>query len=220
MRVVLIGGAGHASDVLGAFEAVSRHRGEQKHPVIGIVADGEVDTHRLSPRGVRQIGLISDLKHIDASHYIVAVGFSQPRQAVTIRVAQFGLKPATVIHPKADIPDDVTIGEGTVILSGALVSPTARIGNHVCLSSGCIIGHGCQIQDFATVLPGAVISGDTVLGEASMIGANATIVQRLKIGARATVGAGAVVLKNVPRDIIVVGNPAKALERLAPVETE
>ena len=162
MRIVLLGGGGHASDVLGAFEAAY---GSGRHPVIGILDDAEIDGRRFAHRGVRQIGDISDLKRIDASHYIVAIGFSRPRQAVFARVRQFGRTPATIVHPKADIPEGVPVGQGTVILSGARVSPMANIGNHVYLSHGCLVGHDCEILDFATVLPGAAVSGDTVLGD-------------------------------------------------------
>ena len=87
------------------------------------------------------------------------------------------------------MPPGIAIGAGTVILSGARISPLAKLGRHVCLSYGCLIGHDCEIQDYVTVLPGAAISGDTLLGEASMIGTNAAVVQKLKIGAGAIVGA-------------------------------
>lgn len=213
MRVLLIGGGGHASDVLGVFEAIAAAAGERHHPIIGIVADEEIDLQRFMHRGVRQLGSIADIKNINASHYVLGVGFSQPRQALDARIIGFGLLPTTVVHPLADIPPSIPIGEGSVILSGVRISPLARVGRHVYLSHGCLIGHNCEIQDYATVLPGAAVSGDTVLGEASMIGTNAAVVQNLKIGARAVVGAGAVVVKDVAPDTTVVGNPAKLLKR-------
>ena len=213
MRVVLVGGSGHASDVLGAFEAVARANGEGSHSVIGIVDDGEIDERRFLSRGVRQIGAISDLASIDATHYVVSIGYSQSRQAVQKRVAQLGLPAATVIHPLADIPPDTVIGEGTVILSGARLSPLCTVGRHVYLSHGCLIGHDCIVEDFATVLPGAAISGDTVLGEACMIGTNGTVLQGVKLGTQSIVGAGAMVRKDVADGVTVVGNPARPLER-------
>jgi sugar O-acyltransferase (sialic acid O-acetyltransferase NeuD family) len=213
MRVVLVGGGGHASDILGVFEAAARAKGETTTPIAGIVADGDVDLRRFTHRGVGQIGYIDDLKSLDVSHYIIAVGFSLPRQKLQARVDAFGLRAASIIHPLADIPPSIPVGEGTVILSGVRMSPMAIVGRHVYLSHGCLIGHDCDIQDFVTVLPGAAVSGDTILGEASLIGTNASVVQGRTIGARAIVGAGAVVVKDVAPDITVVGSPAAPMQR-------
>ena len=212
VRVLLIGGGGHASDVLGVFEALARHSAEP-HPIIGFVAEGDVDPRRFSHRGVRQLGDFDDIKSIDASHYVLGIGFGQPREAVDRRITGHGLTGATAIHPLADVPPATTIGSGTVIFSGVRLSPLVTIGRHVCLSSGAIIGHDCQIEDYVTVLPGAAIGGDTHLGEACLVGSNATVIQKLRIGVRAVVGAGAVVVKDVPDGLVVVGNPAKALEK-------
>src|SRR5262249_52482866 len=104
VRIVLVGGGGHASDLLGIFEAAAARLGKPHHSVIGIVADEQIDERRFAHRGVRQIGMISDLKGIDASHYMLAIGFSQPRQSVYERVASFGLTAASIIHPLADVP--------------------------------------------------------------------------------------------------------------------
>lgn len=212
MRVVLVGGGGHASDVLGAFEAAhanSVSQGGAPHPVVGIVADNDVDDRRFSHRNVRQIGSVDDLPRLDVSHYIIAVGLSEGRRALQQRVASFGLQATTIIHPRAWVPDDVSVGDGTVVLAGVCVSPLARIGHHVYLSHGALIGHDCQVGDFATVLPGAAVSGDTSLGEGTVIGTKAAVVQGLKIGAGAMIGAGAVVLRDVPENVTAVGIPAK-----------
>jgi sugar O-acyltransferase (sialic acid O-acetyltransferase NeuD family) len=203
MRIVLIGGGGHASDVLGLIEEIG------KDEVVGIVADDEISEARFNHRGVRKIGELADLPNVDATHYIIAVGFSQGRKIVHDKIRPGSLKPATLIHPRAYIPRGVPVGAGTVLLAGVCVSPMANIGNHVYLSHGCLIGHDCRIEDFATVLPGAAVSGNTVLAEGAMIGTNAAVIEGCSIGAWATVGAGAVVLKDVPAHATAVGVPAK-----------
>ena len=208
MHVVLVGAGGHASDILGVFEAQAFHLGKKTTQVIGILHDDEIQGNHFSSRNVPHIGDISDLPHIDATHYIVAVGFSQGRKDLFEKVAGCGLKAASIVHPLADVPSTVSVGEGTVIFSGVRISPMAAIGNHVYLSHGCLIGHDCVISDFATVLPGAAVSGNTTLEESSLVGSNAVVIQSINIGTRAIVGAGAVVLKDVPEDSTVVGNPA------------
>lgn len=207
MRIVLVGGGGHASDILGVFEALSR-----ASDIIGIVADTEIEDTRFMSRNVRQIGDVSDLKNIDATHYIVAIGFSEDRKRLHQRVADCGLPAATIIHPLADVPPSVSIGDGSVILSGVRISPLVTVGRHVYLSHGCLIGHDCFIGDFATVLPGAAVSGDAVLGDACQIGSNAVVIERVSIGDNAVVGAGSVVLRDVRARHTVVGNPARPVK--------
>lgn len=209
MRIVLIGGGGHASDVLGVAEALYGTVADGKNPIIGFVDDDEVDDSRFRSRGIWQIGRISDLAAIDASHYILATGYPAGRQALHSRVVGSGLKPASFVHPGAHVPDNVVIGSGTVIFAGVCLSPLVSIGDHVYISHGALLGHDCSVCDYVSVMPGAAISGDTVLGSGSMIGTHATIIQGVVIGRNTTIGAGAVVLGDVPDGVTAVGVPAK-----------
>jgi sugar O-acyltransferase (sialic acid O-acetyltransferase NeuD family) len=213
MRLVLIGGGGHASDVLGCIEAVnealSYTRGREIS-VAGIVDQEEVDPRRFAHRGVHQIGDMSALKGIDASHYILCQGWGEPRRRVFEEINGFGLLPADpILHPRANLPRSLPVGAGTVILGGVNVSPMAQIGEHAYLSHGCMIGHDTVVGRFATVLPGAAVSGDVILGEACTIGTMAAVIEGVTIGDCATIGAGAVVLRDIPAGVTAVGVPAK-----------
>jgi sugar O-acyltransferase (sialic acid O-acetyltransferase NeuD family) len=207
-RVVLVGGRGHASDLLAAYEARARATGEA-HPVIGLVEDEEIDMSRFRERGVKQIGAIDDLRRLDATHFLIAKGWPQARRDLAERVEAFGLKPHTLIHPLAFIPPGVSIGAGSVVLAGALFSELASVGRHVYISVATVIGHDSIVEDFVSVMPGAIVSGDARLKQCCVIGANATVIQGRTVGAAATVGAGAVVLKDVPDGARAVGIPAK-----------
>jgi len=214
MRVVLVGGGGHASDVLGVFEARFRADDSDIVPVIGIVDDSAFDQRRFAHRDVGQIGNLDSLDDHGATHYILAVGFSAQRRAVWDRVRETKLSPVSVIHPLADVPPDCHVGDGTVILSGTRMSPLVSVGEHVYLSHGCLIGHDCRINDFATILPGAAVSGDTDVGRACTVGSNATVLEGVTLGEGSLIGAGAVVTRDVGPGEVVVGNPARPLKSL------
>jgi len=212
MRVVLLGGGGHASDVLGALEALNAKSCNGPGifiEVAGILADDDVAPGRFGHRGIRQIGNIDDLRHIDATHYIACVGYPKGRKSVVDRANAHALAPFTVIHPRAWLSSDVVIGAGAVILANACISASVTIGAHACISNGAIVGHDCRIADFVSVMPGACISGNASLGDGCMIGANATVLEGLSVGAWAAVGAGAVVTSHIPENVVAKGMPAR-----------
>lgn len=130
MRVVLLGGGGHASDVLGAIEALNSlaPTGSPIH-VVGILADSEIEPKRFIGRHVRQLGSINDIAHVDATHYIACVGYSAGRRAVAARAELSGLIPLSVTHPRAWVPPGTPVGGGSVILAGVCISPGVTIGS-------------------------------------------------------------------------------------------
>ena len=212
MRLVLVGGGGHASDVLGAIEAVNHLANRELTEfidVVGLVADDEIDMARFKGRGVRQIGALDDLGHLDISHYVVCVGYPTARKAVTDRIRRFGLAAATVVHPRAWLSSGVEFGAGSVALAGVCVSPLAHIGEHVYLSHGVLIGHDTRVLDFVSVMPGASVSGDVTVGRCALIGSNAAVLEKLNIGESSVVGAGAVVTRDIPANLVAKGIPAK-----------
>jgi hypothetical protein len=101
------------------------------------------------------------------------------------------------------------IGDGTVIMAGAVVSAMASLGAHVCLHHNSIVGHDSRLDDFVTVLPGAAIGGEATLQRACLIGSVAVVIEKLTVGAESVVGAGAVVTGNVPPGAVAVGVPAR-----------
>lgn len=203
MRIALIGGGGHASDVLGVIESLGLDA------EVGLVADMKVDPGRFARRGVEQWGLISELGTLGVTHYVMGIGYSQPRRKVQARLEPFSMTPLTLIHPRAWVHPSASIGAGTVILAGAIVSALAAIGDHCVIHHNSIVGHDAQLQDFVTVLPGASVSGDTLLEEACVIGSRAVVIEKRIVGPGAVVGAGAVISKDVPADVIATGVPAQ-----------
>jgi sugar O-acyltransferase (sialic acid O-acetyltransferase NeuD family) len=103
---------------------------------------------------------------------------------------------------------DVELGAGLNVMHGVLISGGARVGDGVLLNAGCQVHHGVRIGRWAEVGPGALLLGDSVLEDEVTVGANATVLPRVRVGARSVVGAGAVVTRDVPPDVTVMGVPA------------
>ena len=88
----------------------------------------------------------------------------------------------------------------------------ASIGKNCMINTGVIIEHDCKIGDYCHIAPGVHISGTVSIGELSFIGIGATIIQGIKIGKNVTIGAGSVVIKDIPDNVIALGNPAKIVK--------
>ena len=211
MRIVLIGGGGHASDVLGVIEDRNDAGGIDGQPitVVGILDDHEIDGSRFAGRSVARIGSVADLAAVDASHYVLAVGWPKSRRAIFDLLPANGPAPASLVHPTATVGRGATIGEGTVVMAGVHLSPLATVGRHACLSNHAVVGHDAVVGDFAGLMPAAVISGGTNVGEGALVGTNATVIEGVALGAWSTLGAGSVALADVGAGVVAVGSPAR-----------
>lgn len=139
---------------------------------------------------------------------IVAIGDNRLRQKVAaITRHKFG----NAIHPSVIFSKYASMGEGCMLLQGAIVQAQTRLGNHVILNTGCQVDHDCRIGDFVHIGPAACLGGTVEVGEGAFVGAGAVIIPGIHVGKWASVGAGAVVLHHVPDHVTVVGNPAKVL---------
>ena len=218
-RIVLVGGGGHASDVLGVIEDLNDAGGLDGGliSVAGILDDSEIDGNRFAGRSVGQIGGLADLGGIDATHYVLAVGWPRTRQTIHRRLGLddpgSGPQPATLVHPRATVGHGVAIGAGSVVMAGVHLSPMSVVGRHACLSNHVVLGHDSVVGDFAGLMPVCVISGGATVGEGCLVGANATVLEGISLGSWATVGAGAVAVVDVDPDTVVVGAPARPQPR-------
>jgi sugar O-acyltransferase (sialic acid O-acetyltransferase NeuD family) len=208
LPVVLLGGGGHASDVLGVIE------GTPGWSAIGFLDDRPHDQRidRFSKRSLPPLGSLRSLALLDADvNYLIAVGYPTDRRAVWEQVGVVPNQPATVVHPDADMGSGAELGGGVIIFAGARVSPGARIEEHTHVSYLAAVGHDTAVGPFSMVMPGAIVSGDVQIGAGVLIGTNATVLEGLTIGDGAQVAAGAVVVNDVAAGCTVVGVPAQPL---------
>lgn len=149
---------------------------------------------------------------------LFALGIAEPalRQRLAATTEAAGAVATTLIAPGVQVFASSHVGAGSVLCPGAIVTADARIGRHVHLNLMSYVEHDCRIGDFVTFAPGVKCNGAVEIGEAAYLGAGAMIRQGtagrpMRIGARAVIGMGAVVLQDVRDGTTVAGNPAREL---------
>jgi acetyltransferase EpsM len=101
------------------------------------------------------------------------------------------------------------LGAGTVVLAGAVINTGSRVGRFAIVHANAVVDHDGRLEDGVQICPGAALAGRTTCERLAFVGTGATVTPGRTIGARSVVGAGAVVLEDVPPDVTVVGNPAR-----------
>lgn len=139
---------------------------------------------------------------------VISIGSNRVRKLISER---YQLVYAIAIHPKAIVSPTVTIGEGTVVMHGAIIQSDAKIGRHCIINTGASVDHECQIGDYVHISPHVTLCGNVHVGEGSWIGAGTIIIPGIKIGKWCTIGAGSVVINDIPDYTTAVGNPCKRI---------
>lgn len=147
---------------------------------------------------------------------VLAIASGPVRQRLAERLAAAGVLPWTVQAGNVVVMDDVVVGEGAALSPFVTLTSNIRIGRHFHANLYSYVEHDCVIGDFVTFAPGVQCNGNIVIEDFAYIGAGAVIRQGrpgapLRIGRGAVVGMGAVVTKDVPPGVTVVGNPARPL---------
>lgn len=142
---------------------------------------------------------------------IVSIGNCRIRKLI---VERLGMRCYAIsIHPSAVVSPSAKIGEGTVVMAGAVINADAVIGQHCIVNTGATVDHDCLIDDFCHIAPGVHISGGTHIGEGTWIGVGSCIIHCLNIGRDCMIGAGSVVISNIPDGVTAFGNPCRVVKR-------
>jgi len=151
----------------------------------------------------------------NSTHFFVCIGMFGGILRVNIskQLKKFGLKTFSIFSKKAIIDKSSKIGQGCLIMPGAVVHKKVFVGNDCYINVNAVVDHESVLGKGVHVMGSAYIAGKVQIDDYASIGANATILPYCKIGKGAVVGAGSVVTKDVKSYETVVGNPAKFLKK-------
>lgn len=175
------------------------------------------DDPNRSSLGAAYLGSMADYRELsERGACLLGIGDNRVRREVVERLES--LPYTRLVHPSAIVAADVEIGEGTVVMAGAIINPGCRIGRHCVINTGAILEHDSVMADFSSLGPRTVVGGGVQIGEESFIGIGATVSHGLRIGGASLVGAGAVVVRNLPERVVAMGVPASVRRAREPGE--
>jgi acetyltransferase EpsM len=158
----------------------------------------------------------SDLDKIinDCSFFIVAVGSAhgKARYLTSKELEKRKLFPLGIVNKFSVIDKTALIGKGPQIEPGAIIQGHCQIGDYCIVNTNATLDHGSIIGNGCHIMTGASIAGRVQISDYVSIGTNATILPDIKIASGAYIGAGSVVTKDVKKNEVVTGNPAKKIK--------
>jgi acetyltransferase-like isoleucine patch superfamily enzyme len=113
-----------------------------------------------------------------------------------------------MISPRAHLQ------EGVIAIPGTVVNRDTHVGKGVILNTLCSVGHDCTIEDFAQIAPGVNLGGASIIEEGVFLGIGTKVIPEARIGAWSIVGAGSVVLDDLPGGAFCHGVPARMIRKL------
>lgn len=146
---------------------------------------------------------------------LVAIGGSSGQERLKIQslFRTNGFYVPILRHPSATVSKSAFLGDGTQVLAQSNIAADVVCGAACIINHRASVDHESSLGNSVHLGPGATLCGCVSVGDHVFIGAGAIVLPRVSIGKDSVIGAGAVVTKNVPPNVVVLGNPAKTHQK-------
>ena len=206
-NIIIFGAGGHAKVVVDIIEK------QRKFNIVGFIGSNHEKNSIIM--GYKVLGDESLLKDIIFNYEIyggiIGIGDNSIRAKARDKVIKVipNFKFVNCIHPKSILGKDATLGEGNVVMAGAIVNSATRIKNHCILNTNSSIDHDCLMLDFSSIAPNASVGGNVKIGDYSAIGIGANIFHSVNVGYNCIIGGGSLVCHDTNENSIYYGSPSK-----------
>ena len=180
---------------------------------VGGFLDNDVTKHGASFFEFQILGgveRVAELALTGAKFVNLITGSTLARYETTKQIVDAGGTLTNFLHPSIDLTM-TKMGVGNYLQESVILQAAVTLGDNCSIHMAAIVGHESTIGHSVFIAHAVSISGACSVGDGTFIGTNATLLPRVSIGRWATIGAGAVVTKDVPDYAVVVGNPAKVV---------
>jgi sugar O-acyltransferase (sialic acid O-acetyltransferase NeuD family) len=169
------------------------------------------DQERSLGRGISSpiVGSISGYQKVLGDELILGISDPTTKEKVSTLLRDRGASFLTFQHRTALVATGASIGMGSVLCPGVVVSVGATVGDFATLNLHATIGHDVVMGSYCSVMSHGDVMGSAMLGERVLIGSRGGVLPRVRVGADAIVGAGSTAMRHVAEQTTVLGVPAR-----------
>ncbi len=214
--LLIIGAGGHAVSML---TLLSR--------CVGFKPMGLIDSFQQIGKvihGLQILGSEAELPKLSekhsVKHFLVAIGDNFQRHATAKRLQQ-RLPDAvlpTLVDPSAVVAADAQLAPGVVVMAQAHVGAGCVLAEGSLLNTQASLDHDSSLDPFASLAPGVTTGGRVRIGTGTFIGLGANLIHGVQVGSHTVVGAGSLVLSDLPDGVLAFGTPARVVRSRHPHE--
>ena len=185
--VILIGAGGHARACIDVIEHLDTF------DIAGLIGNEEELQHECL--GYRVIATDSDFPKLAKQYQYALITVGQiesalVRQRLYDQALAIGFKLPTIISPTAHVSRHAVVGDGTMVMHGAIVNAGAKVGSNCIINTNALIEHDAIVADHCHISTGAIVNGAANIGLGSFVGSGSTIKQGITLGNNCVVGMG------------------------------
>lgn len=214
--IVIIGAGGFGREVQWLIERINeqmnKETGESLWNILGYIDDGvetgaEVNGYTVLGNSDYLINQITSLA------VTCAIGASKTRKKVIEKIkSNDNLSFPNLIDPSVHMSSRIKLGIGNIICAGSILTVNISVEDFCIINLDCTVGHDAKLSSFVTLYPSVNISGNTYFGECVELGTGTQIIQGKTVGSGTIVGAGSVVVRDLPGECTAVGSPCKPIK--------
>ena len=199
-NILLIGAGGHAHSCIDVLEE------ENLFEIVGLVEKDESITNE--NLGYPIIGIDRDLKILRTqySNALITVGqIKSPKIRIKLYqlLKELDFTLPVIISPQAYVSKHAQIGEGSIIMNGAIVNANVKIGKNCIINNRALIEHDTVIGNHSHIATGAIMNGEVSVGCETFIGSGVITKQRISIGDTCIISAGVILKSDVNSNQVI-----------------
>ena len=207
--IFIIGAGGFGREVQWIIERINEKN--NKWNLLGYIDDGIKEGTFIN--GYNVLGGTDYLINYSTEVCVVcAVGNPKVREKIISKlVSNNKILFPNIIDPDVKMSKYIKMGKGNIICAGNILTVNIEISDFCIINLDCTIGHDDEINSYVTIYPSVNVSGNVKISKCTELGTGSQVIQGITIGEYVTVGAGAVVVNEIPNNCVAVGCPAKPI---------